>query len=455
MTELTTTDYASQVVTKVNANFGSEVITGDDSAADVVAALNTAFAGTSGAVTLTENDSATDFVEDVNMNFSLYVPSGDVVKFLHISDPHGSATATTKAKELLSDNSFVFVTGDVTSYGGSNGISSGLTTDFTAIGDKLLMLAGNHDTYDNKFGTSSVSQQATTNFIKGWLGNRVTWGDQTGVASYWYKDIQISETSKLRIISLDQYELDNVRNPGQWTYYTMYSQAQINWFIARLKELTANDYIIVATHEPPVQSRSVPSGESTDTYPDDYAVGLRPSSNADTAKLFVSEGLRAFGNRRTEPNINLLPRIMYAYMHKQTLAMTYNNYGGGSTPDITINESFTSNPATFLFWLGGHRHCDIGTYLPNESGASDGGDWSDQLMLYVTCGDKSINYQYDDDLGGTGSAVTPTPTNAYTYRLNEVELDFENETIKVTRIGACNTAGGRVRNTITFPFKKQ
>lgn len=454
------TDNASQLIGKVNSALGSEVVSTDDSATDAVAALNTAFAGTSGAVTLSANDNAADFIDDLNTNIDLYdgdePPLDAVVKFLHLSDPHGYASSTTKAKEMLAndaDLAFLFVTGDVTAYGQNNGINSNISSDFTAIGDKLLLLAGNHDTYDNKFGTSGSSQQATTSYIKNWLGQRVTYGDQSGVASYWHKDIQLSESSKLRIISMDQYEIDKVR---RGTYHTMYSQAQVDWLIGLLKGLLPSDYVIIATHEPPVQSRSVQSGQSTDTYPDDYAVGLRPSSNADTAKLFVSEGLRAFGNRRTEPNINLLPRIMYAYMHKQTLALTYNNYGGGSTPDITINESFSGNPATFLFWLGGHRHCDIGTYLPNESGESDGGDWSDQLMLYITCGDKNISYQYDDDLGGSGNSwgAPATPTNTHTYRVNQVTLDFGEQTITVERIGACNTARGRVRTSVTFPFKK-
>lgn len=462
---ITSSNNGSEVASIINQALeesGSSVVIGNESGSSVSDKLNEVF----GDDLLDDSQSGSAWAQAVeegleNMDIE---PLDAVVKFLHISDPHGSSTATTKAIDLLADEDFVIVTGDVTAYNNHSGITEGLQSDFTVIGDKLLMLAGNHDTYDNNFGQSGVSQQVTTNWLKSWLVNRVTWGDTSGKGSYWHKDIQLSASSKLRIIALDQYETSVVRstyvnyNPS---YVTMYSQAQVNWLIARLKELTANDYLIIATHEPPVQS---PYETDESTNPDQYAERLRPSSPYfsggtlnEPDKLFVTEGLRAFGNRYYEPNLNLLPRIIYAYMHKQVLSLTYNNYEGGATPDITINENFSGvNPATFLFWIGGHRHADICTYLPDESQETDGGDWSDQLMLYITCGDKSISWQMDDDLGGTGNSwgAPATPTNTYTYRLNEVTLDFGEQTIKVKRYGAKNTAGGRVRDEITFPFKK-
>jgi hypothetical protein len=455
---ITSSNNGSEAVGIINQaleDAGSSVTVSNESGSSVSDKLNEVF----GADLLDDSQSGSEWSQAVEDGFDSLEPQPSidaVVKFLHLSDPHGYASATTKAKDMLAsdtDLAFLFVTGDVTAYGSNNGINSNISSDFTAIGDKLLLLAGNHDTYDNKFGTSGTSQQATTNYIKNWLGQRVTYGDQTGVASYWHKDIQLGESSKLRIISMDQYEIDKVR---RGSYHTMYSQAQVDWLIGLLKGLSASDYVIIATHEPPVQSPAVPSGQSGDTYPDDYAVAMRPSTSSPGAeKLFVTEGLRAFGNRRNEPSMNLLPQIMSAYMSGSVLTMTYNNYNGNaSNPDITINEDFRGiNPATFLFYLGGHRHADIAYYLPNEG---SGKDWSDQLMLYITCGDKSINYQYDDDLGGTGNSwgAPATPTNTYTYRVNQVTLDFGAKTITVERIGACNTARGRVRTSVTFPFKK-
>lgn len=411
-----------------------------------------------GAVDLTSAAYGEDVAEAVNDWDEEPDLTGVTKKFLHISDSHGAYAAAQVCKERIAagTDEFLLLTGDVSEYNvsGSNGLTADLKTQLDAIpSGKLLMCAGNHDTYENRFGTSGVSQAATTAFLKSYLGNNVTWGDTNNVASYWHKDIQLASSSKLRIISLDQYEIDVVRKPSN--FYTMYSQTQINWFIARLKEMRATDFLIVVLHEPPVQS---PAGNSDD----EYAVGLRATSPYydgndelnEPLKLFVSEGLNQFGNRRDEPNLNLLPRIMDAYLNKRSLSLAYNNKGGGTPKDITISETFTGNPCTFLFWIGGHQHCDIGTYLPDESNETDGGDWSNQLMLFVTADYYYTMYQSNDDLGGRYTNL-PIPSNPVTYRINEVELDFELQTIKVTRIGAQNTAGGRVRNTITFPFKKQ
>lgn len=424
--------------------------------ADELGLTSSAYAeDVTGAVDLTSAAYGEDVAEAVNEGGDAPDYTGIGIKFLHISDPHGEHAAAVVCNNMIAqDNgiSFLFVTGDMTTYSSFNGLDEDLENELEDAGDKLLMLAGNHDTYENKFGTSAASQQATTDFLKDWMGNRVVWGDQSGVASYWHKDIQLTASSKLRIISLDQYEIDKVRKPS--SFYVMYSQAQIDWFIAQLKELGRNDFVIIAMHECPVQSTILPSGQTSDTYPDPYAVAMRPSSNADTGKLFVSEGLREFGNRRDEPNLNLIPRIVDAYMHKSSVSIAYNNKGGGTPKDINVNETFSGNPATFLFYMGGHMHCDIGYYLPDESNETDGGNWSDQLMLFITAADQATLYQSNDDLGGRYTNL-PIPSNPVTYRINEVELDFDAETIKVTRIGAQNTAGGRVRNTITFPFKKQ
>lgn len=463
MTTITQSHSGSDAVGIINANIaelGSSVETSNTDAATVCAALNGVFDDFNGVTVLADTMSGGDFVAAVNANFAIAFDQeeeGDLgkFKFLHLSDPHGNLDAITLCKNSLGvDTSFLFITGDMSRYG-YNSISKE-TTDLLGEIDngRLLLLAGNHDVYEH----AGASQATMTAYLAGFLNGVVKWGDSSdngatpNTASYWYKDFPIG-SHKLRIISIDQYETSLRSYPN----YTMYRQSQINWFIARLKELNAGDYLIIATHEPPVQSRTVPQGGgSGDTYPDDYAVGLRPSSNADTAKLFVTEGLRAFGNRRSEPNWNLLPRIMDAYLNKRTLTMTYNNYGGGSPSDITINEDFSQdNPATFLFYLGGHRHADICTYLPNETGATDGGDWSDQLMLYITTAHRDISYQYDDDLGGSSNWLgTPSVQSTDKYRFNEVELDFDAKTITVTRYGDQKTYGGRVRNEVVFPFVK-
>lgn len=441
------------LINEALADAGIATTIGNESGSVASGKLNEVF----GDALLDDTQSGSEWTQTVEEGLEGIDQEPNTFKFLHVSDVHGSDAATKVAKGLIAEDDslqFLFVTGDMTAYGQTDGINSGLATDFTDIGNKLLLNAGNHDVYDNKFGTTSRSQQATTNFLKGWLQQRVTWGDTNGIASYWHKDFPLPGGAKLRLISLDQYEIDVCNLTAQFS--TTYSQAQVDWLIGLLKGLSSNDYVIIATHEPPIQSPAQPSGESPDTYPDQYAVGIRPSEPYYTngelnepLKLFVTEGLKAFGNRRNEPSMNLLPRIMKAYMDKSALSLTYTNRNGNNTP-IVIDEVFSDEPATFLFFMGGHRHADICYYLPDESTMQGGDDWSDQLMLYVTCSYSGTSGQVDDDLNINGYPVNGDPI----YRINEIELDFVAKTIKVTRIGAQNTAGGRVRNEVIFPFKK-
>ena len=392
------------------------------------------------------NDDARSAIAKINKGLDACLDSlRPHVRFLHISDPHGASTAVTRCNELMAaDDSIQFVlgTGDFTSYGGS--LSSSLKNALDSIPEgKLLMVAGNHDVYDNSWG-SSISQTATTNWLKGYTTD-VVWGDGNGVASYWYKDINLGR-NKLRLIGLDQYEIDVVRKPSD--YHTVYSQAQVDWFIARIKELSISDYLVIMMHEPPVQSR---------TTPDQYAVGMRPVDNNDMERLFVTSGLTDYANRRDEPSRHLFPRIMDAYLNRKSLSMTYNNLNGNSSsPDVTINEDFRLTlPCNFLFYVGGHTHCDNCGYLPNEENETQGGDWSKQLMLYITAADRSVSYASWDDLGGTGTQLgTPASPSSESYRINLVDIDFASQTIYIERIGDKNTVSGRVRTKNVFPFKK-
>lgn len=473
MEELDYTKSASGFIDDVNANLeemGSEAeVSASMSAGTLVSTLNNVFDDVDDAVELDNDQDAETFVANLNTNFGLAEDSEEELgklKFLHYSDPHDKTSAAGVCNDMLTqgnesydpDLSFVIVTGDF-SYRSDN-VASQLRDKFSACpSGKLLMLPGNHDTYDNYFGADAKGQSTTTAFIKGYIGNSVNWGDTNNVASYWYKDIAVGNR-KLRIISLDQYEIDVVRKPAN--YLTMYSQAQVDWFINLLEGLGKNDYLIIAMHEPPVQSQNWTSGGPNDP----YAESLAPSSPyfvdgelREPMKLFVSEyGGNVFGNgARTSPNYNLFPRIMDAYLNKRSLNITYTNRGGNtSSPDITINHDFSdATPCTFLFYICGHQHCDKTNYLPDESDVQlDGGDWSDQLMLVIAAADRTVIYSDADDMGGSGGSHTVPNPSSETYRINEVELDFDNKRITITRIGDMNTANGRVRDQITFPFKK-
>lgn len=446
---ITSSQSGSEVASTINQaleDAGSSVAISNESGSSASGKLNEVF----GDNVLDDTQSGSEWAQAVEDGFDGVQPSepDNAVKFLHISDLHGYADALEVCKNMMANDdsiAFTMITGDVSQYG-TNALSSAIVTQMASIPDgKLLICAGNHDTYDMTYGVGH-GQQQTTNYIKTYCSG-VVYGDLSGVASYWHKDIQLSASSKLRIIALDQYETA-VMGRANNKYYTMYSQAQVNWLIGLLKALDETDYVIIAMHEPAVQNQSRP-----DAYAQDMSV-----ISGNPQKLFMTSGLYSFGNRGDEPNLNLLPRIMRAYMHKEHLSVSYNNMGGNSNnPDITIDETFSGNPATFLFWMGGHQHGDIGYYIPDESGAAkDGGDFSDQLLMCITAASRSIRYAYYDDLGGVESEL-PTPINpsTETYRINEYEIDFDSKTIAVTRHGDKNTYDGRVRSSVTFPFEKE
>ncbi len=448
MADLDNTYYGEDVVDYINEALGSEELS-NESGGSASATLNDVF----GDDLLDETQSCSEWcaavldgldgMEDEDLDA--------VVKFLHISDPHNYTDALAQVDTMLNEDEdieFVALTGDMVRQGVSNEFKNYLA----GYGDKLLICPGNHDTYD--YG----GQASILSFIKTYVTDEsIVWGDTVGSSAYFYKDIVLSRRSKLRIISLDQYEISKVRYDGN--YRTMYSQSQIDWLCARLKELSSNDFVIIMMHEPPVQSR---------TKADDEIVAMRPSSTPEPEKLFVSQHISWMCNRfdvdstvADEPQLSLIPRIVRAWQHQEHMEYEYNNYnsnGYAGTADVAIDEDFsTKRPATFLCYLCGHLHTDVHYYLPDESNSEDvenGEDWSGQLMLDITAASSSAAYSTQDDLGGADSPW-PRPSNTYTYRINEVTLDFANREITIDRIGAQNTANGRVRDTITFPFVRE
>lgn len=468
---ISNSDFATAIVDNINEAAGDNVLTDDMFAGQAIVAINEAADGTP----LTDAMSATQFIDAVNqIDFDGGGEATEVLRLLHISDTHGYADGLEQCKTLLQGDSGIshlVVTGDMTQYG-----TAVLTTDtltqinaIRAMGDRILLCAGNHDSYDNTHQTSyntnyrEKGQAGEQEFQKNFLGNHVVFGDTSGFGCYYYKDIAVG-TKTVRIISLDQYEVG--RSVPTTRNYTIYSQAQIDWLMTLLANTPSSYYIIMLTHEAPVQSP--PSG-TTDT----WAISMRPTSQeeANGIKLFTSETHGAFNNQRSYSagNYNLLPRIMRAYLHKESINFTYSNYTG-SQGTLTVQKSFTGEPAKLLFWMCGHRHSDCHGYIPYpESG------WDDQLMFMIAAGHSSIAWAPNDDLlwnintsdyGGTKWA-----TNEPTYRFNEITIDFDNETIKVKRYGNKTTAeyattadqssgirrtyGGRVRDEVTFPLTKQ
>lgn len=488
MEEFSINNTAEELVQGVNTNFGEgmEVLDTDDSATDFIEKLNANFShsvdgsGTSvfpeGTV-LSQDMGVLKEGEDISGmtldDFIRYGINGEerTLRFLHYSDPHGYSQAVGKGNELMSDNNdiaFAFITGDFSQYE-NNILSSDLEAglDAAPVG-KLFMCSGNHDAYEMAYNGASASQQTTTNFIKHYMEYAdVEWGDgdvASGVASYWYKDVMVG-SKKLRIITLDQYEIDNVRKVNSYPYYPMYSQAQINWLIARLSELDKEDYFIIAMHTPPFR------GFYKDNFwPYADATG-DPTDPTFNKRLFVSECIVTMGNERGGKSVydqNLIPRIIDAHINRKAVNFTYNNLNSVTpvNPDITVNVDFRgAEPSTFLFYLCGHTHWDETYYLPDATLLLDpeydpatinpcGGDWRDQLMLCITASYYNTNYSDYDDLGGLKGPTNPYFSQDHYVRINDITIDFALKKIKIERVGHPKTVQGRVRDYITFPFKR-
>lgn len=478
-TELTYNDSALAALETINANAGETIVNGSMTAGQVIGAVNAKY----GAGTVDTDMSAEEFVDAMNAAFEAADQGGgDPVEptktsftFLHLSDNHGFADGLNRALlELWNDNGIdaLLFTGDWTGHSiyNNTAIHDGLTyngsvmtstTRQTAIttsevsaafasiksgfGTKLLMVAGNHDAYDNPNG--SGSQQNATNAIKGWMENSsVIWGDSSGKASYWHKDIVLSPASKLRIIALDQYENSHLGRRGSWQYLPLFTTAQMTWLVARLKELEPSDYLIIMLHEPAYQDDSSIRGMLSDVL-----------TNPD--KLFLSEKLSKFNYKGAVASINLLPRLMNAYMSHTSLTTTYENLNKGAegtstNTTIEINADFANGnqPCHFLFYIGGHRHCDIVTRMPEPFG--------NQLMMHIATSDYAVASSYDNDLFSEAQDNQPSSYNSSdinvrvpgneVYTINKVTLDFTNGEILINRIGAKYTHGGRTRDTKTF-----
>lgn len=377
-----------------------------------------------------------ELIDTPKENSELLLPT---IKFLHISDIHNlpSADAIVECKNIIDNDStinFTILTGDYTGYDGSY---SNMTPALKEINDKLLMLNGNHDMYDG----FKNNQANATAYLKEILKNSdVEWGDSKNIASYYYKDYYINGNSKLRIISLDSY--DYQKGIGS-KYDTAYSQEQVDWIISKIIELRSADFFIVAMHEPPVNATIEKPSYNVEGKMDKDIVSLRRTNDFCSSRLWTWD--------TSYSNGNLLPIIVNAYLNKENIVQTVineNSLTKEAFSNIDINYDFSTigEPATFLFYIGGHLHGDLAAYHP---------DYPQQLILLVDCASDSTLGQSSDI--GNRSTTTSTGTRSDGILINEVDLDFQNKQITVTRKGQNKASSNNgfpeiVREKIKFPF---
>lgn len=433
MEKLSHNESATSFVSKFNTNAGGDVLAVDDNATQIVANANATFSGVDGAVNVSVDDNAEDFVEALNTNFDAFededTPSLSSVRFLHISDNHDSTDAIDECRNLMDGDdsiAFTILTGDYSHQ--TAGVSTELRSSLDNFGHEFLILTGNHDIKN----TFANNQANATGFIKSVIhSDDVVFGDSNNVASYYYKDIALSFSSKLRIIVMDSYDYRAGGIPAN--YDTFYTDSQMRWFVNLLKGLSGNDYFIVAMHEPPINS--TPTSVSTSN-PEPSAAALRRANKFCSANLYEWDS--SFSNGI------ICPIIVDAYQNSQHLKTRVNNVNsstGVAVSDVYIDADFTKGEkATFLFYLGGHLHGDMCAYHPS---------YPNQLILLVDDANQSP-LGSDSDIRTRSNGIL----------INDVTIDFENQDTIITRIGqnaaeAANGFPALTRDTITFPFVRE
>ena len=448
---INTGNTATEVVTALS-EYGD--FSADMSATEFVEEVNTAFPDADVSV----NDSATTLVSKIN---NAKAPASDmkVLKFLHVSDTHGRTDSITEAvAQMTADNDILALihTGDIL-----GNVFDSIANNKTTL--KPLSVIGNHDAVD-KFGRNRP------NMRKGMEGinDGVSWGCMEQITEggepyyhgcYWSKDFFIndSQTRKLRVIGIDQYDytmVDGALDAGGSTYTNVVSQEQVDWLIGRLTSLSPNDYFIICMHDTP------------------WVCGPSHRRQND----WCSSRLYYWGVSYL--NVLLFPQIVKAYTQKEDRTnnpITGQDYSKKTT--VTVDDDFSQgSPATFLCFLCGHEHSDWHDYHYETS-------YNDQLVFSIDTaqrgsGGDNSDIRLEDSTSGTRGSGSEYLRNCLSNSgngvlMNLITLDFARKTITLSRIGqykavAHDTSKGLSgdssdpnsnysaveRTTITFPFKK-
>ncbi len=400
-------------------------------------------------------------------------PASNTFSFLHISDTHAFHNAISAMKDLLqasgSKDAFGIITGDL--HWNRNSLSEIYPTDFSSWpSGKLLIVPGNHDTWDSWDNRVTRSNsKLMTDWMYGLMGNTVHWGDiENGInvplqSSYWYQDFDADGGRKVRIIGLDQYELNRIGGSEgivynqSIAYYRAYTQAQFSWLIELLADTPSDYHIIIALHTPPLTDDPVVAVEGGNDVR--FTASIKPQPPYDEAPsslLFVNETfdqpfVSEYQNEHSAGSH--ICEIVKAYLNKTRYQATYINRkvtgaNDGDAASVNIDADFRSMdhaPAKFWCYLYGHIHCDICCFLPATKMVNGVEEelYPGQLMLGITSSEHNVPQSTHCDL----VEVTPATKS---YRINRVTLNFTSGTVLVERIGEQVTNGGRTRDRIVF-----
>lgn len=320
-----------------------------------------------------------------------------VFRFIHLSDTHSSTISIDAANSFCLKNhcDFAILTGDVLP-------NTNLLKSISSAPIDYLIIPGNHDA-DKHDG---LGQYGFRSSFLNKLKTSVVYPDVTN--NYWYKDYE-KYGKRLRIIGLDQFELDSYGSPSG--LLALMTQKQIDWLLSILKDSGSMDGIIVLIH----------MGFG------DALKGQRDTSNHNE---FISEFANKYNNSYDfygPEDPYLIPEIIDAYTKGESIDKTYNK---GGDYEIIVKADFSGQSNNFIGYYGGHLHWDEIEYL---------NDFPTQLQCLIAfCG------------SGIGSKCNDLVKTDYPYLFNVVEIDFGHKTMKITREGASLTSSGKKRKSIDF-----
>ena len=226
------------------------------------------------------------------------------------------------------------------------------------------------------------------------FSNKVVWGDSENYRMYGYIDFtDDSYRGNFRVIMLDPADYDDGMYQNPYPNATViFSQKQIDWLIAVLKDAASNNFHVITTMH--------------------YSFGDRRIFNEDIANPDASYMQDAF----------MIPDIIDAIQNKLVLNKTYAELYGNH--NVTINEDFTSvGTFKYIAHIFGHIHSK-NVYQCQKS---DGSKKYDMLML----GESAI--------GKNGIAldkVYKRPNTANNIAFSSICIDIEEESIYRTSYGA-------------------
>ena len=244
---------------------------------------------------------------------------------------------------------------------------------------------------------------------------------------YWHKDYVKTidgATKKLRVIGLHQYEGTGTgnQNTGSGKDVTFYTQAQIDWLIARLDECDANTMVMILVHYAPTNAMTKISGAFT------------PSDSFN----FPTSGGSTTGGQPGSMSDNLfLPKIVQAWIDGTTLNISCDITVGETVTTINAVKStaFAAHDKQFAGWFTGHTHRDLVCKIT---------DYPKQIVFSFICSSATI-YQNQCDIG---RSTTGKSLDCFTI----VGIDWFTKAVNLIRIGADVTTDMRERKYCNIPL---